>query len=290
MALSQGLLTYNVYGRAVANKYNVSPLLGLALPRGVPHVVPVSITNPHAEVLVVKEVFTTEDFLSLRGPRLPGGKRDPAVLPVEHEWEIAPGETRELLSLSIVSMDAGSYSGYVHIKTDKDNLVIPVSATVSAGGISSSPSKVDFGDMFSADDEVLHEIWVFNSGYRDIVITDMYHKADPGLSLSVNTHAEERVSARGDSQEQEQEQTGSGSSSNKVAYKTHIVIPAGTGTMVATLLYSSSSPGRYKGKIFVLASHPSSTNVDGSSSSKTTTRLEIPYKASGDDPMSTQPS
>ena len=287
----------------MANEYNVSPLLGLALPRGVPHVVPVTITNPHDDILVVREVFTTEDFLSLQGMLLPGGRvhsggggggggtRDPAVLPVGHEWEIAPGETRELLSLSVMSMDAGTHNGYVHIKTDRDNLVIPVNAKVSAGGISSRPSKVDFGDMVSADDEASHEVWVFNSGLQDIAITDMYHKADPGLTLTVNSGAEERVGAlaRRDNQqqqqqEQQQDQAGSGSggsgggSSNKVAYKTLFVIPAGTEMLLATLLYSSSSPGRYKGKVVILGSHPI-THSDGTT--KATARLEIPYRATG---------
>ena len=44
------------------------------------------------------------------------------------------------LSLKVIS---GRYQGYVHVKTSKENMVLPVQVTVLSGGIHTIPESLD---------------------------------------------------------------------------------------------------------------------------------------------------
>ena len=49
-------------------------------------------------------------------------------------WSIQAGATKEIVRLSFKSHISGRYQGYVHVKTSKENMVLPVQVTVLSGG------------------------------------------------------------------------------------------------------------------------------------------------------------
>ena len=126
IASSEGDIIYHVRGEAIQNDYGVRPFTGLRIPRGMPYQQPIIISNPHNEPVRVREVFTTEDFLSLVDTTESNsgtddvklnadGTTDKAIsssnnriIVVYWLWEIAPGESKEILHLSIVSQISGS--------------------------------------------------------------------------------------------------------------------------------------------------------------------------------------
>ena len=148
---SEGEYAYKIIGRSTKNPYNLHPLSGFRVPAGVPHEQSIIMKNPHTEVLQVREIFTTEDFLSLKGT---SGDSGSGTEKMSHDkvsegqtkmWEIQPGEEKEVVVLTMSSSIPGSYNGYVHVKTDKDNIVLPIDLTVLKGGLFASPSNIDFG-------------------------------------------------------------------------------------------------------------------------------------------------
>ena len=64
-----------------------------------------------------------------------------AVLSTEAalKWVIPNRSTHEVIHLSFKSHTPGQYRGYVHVKTDMDNMVIPVDITVLPNGLHTMP-------------------------------------------------------------------------------------------------------------------------------------------------------
>ena len=146
---SEGDVQYSITGRAVPNPYKLHPYLGQRLQHGaVPYEHPIVIYNPYKEALFIREVFTTEDFLSLKGSPLTnnGDIGDESELhSVLQEngtssvtstsafpalWTVDPGFEKEIIVLSMTASTTGMFSGYVHIKTSRDNIVLPVELQV----------------------------------------------------------------------------------------------------------------------------------------------------------------
>ena len=155
---SIGDVMYAIRGQALDNPYRVRPLLDSRLVAGsVPFDQPIIIYNPYDEPLYVREVFTTEEFLSLKGSRIHNEiskNKDPMDLDGnpsetgEHSFSdnpaavssdplsalspftIAPGTEKEVIMLTMKADKAGFYRGYVHIKTSRNNMVLPVELQV----------------------------------------------------------------------------------------------------------------------------------------------------------------
>lgn len=66
ISTSAGDLSYHIIGNAVANPYHLHPFIGYRIPAGeLVYEQPITVFNPHDEVLNIREIFTTESFLSL---------------------------------------------------------------------------------------------------------------------------------------------------------------------------------------------------------------------------------
>lgn len=50
----------------------------------------------------------------------------------------------------------------MHVRTDRENMVVPVELHVSRGGVDPSPSEVDFGVLTSASERRQASISLFN--------------------------------------------------------------------------------------------------------------------------------
>ena len=145
---SVGGFVIPLFGKAIANPYRLHPFVGARVPIGVPYNPPIRVTNPTGQPIHIKEVFTTESFLHLS---LPDGsendnndgqhsEKSSGVVPLNGEendeeaaerqkamWIVPSMATKEIIRLSFTSHRPGTYKGYVHIKTNVDSLVLPVS-------------------------------------------------------------------------------------------------------------------------------------------------------------------
>lgn len=58
------------------------------------------------------------------------------------------------------------FQGYVHVQTDRENLVVPVELHVSRGGVDPSPSEVDFGVLTSPSERRQASVTLVNRWRR----------------------------------------------------------------------------------------------------------------------------
>jgi hypothetical protein len=77
----------------------------------------------------------------------------------------------------------GLYQGYVHVKTDQDNMVVPVDLNVIEGGLHVEPKHVDFGCITNAE-QVRYMHHVVNSSNltsynRSLAIKLTNHGVEP---------------------------------------------------------------------------------------------------------------
>jgi hypothetical protein len=156
--------------------------------------------NPYDEPLHIREVYTTEDFLSLRGSALahpfandangsePALRQNSATsaVDVSSPWVLDSGIEREILSLAIDAKFPGKYSGYVHIKTDRDNLVLPVEAMVLEGTVHAKPDVLNFGILTRGSISEPLSLRLVNSAAVPIAVLDVVPSApDPYLQIDV---------------------------------------------------------------------------------------------------------
>ena len=66
---------------------------------------------------------------------LDGGGGGRAGADTKTVWAVPPLATKEVIRLAFKSHVPGTYAGYVHVKTDADNMVLPVEITVLKGGV-----------------------------------------------------------------------------------------------------------------------------------------------------------
>lgn len=254
---SVGDFTYNLVGVSTSNPYGLRPFIGNRIISGVPLEVPIVMRNPHADPLRIREIFTTEEFLSLHsgskggsgsgtrgtgnggsGDDEEGGVRggagssavvqkdgESSIVPSVREadqWLIEPGVEKEVISLSMSSSSPGHYFGYVHIKTDADKIVIPVDLLVLEGGLLPVDSVLDFGILTSSNAQKTIDFRVVNSGSSDISILEIV-PTNPDTQLRIDM-GQSRVKA-------------------------------GEQAIIASLTYTGSKVGKFQNKLLVMTNH-----------------------------------
>lgn len=100
----------------------------------------------------MKEVFSTGSFIQLRLPDStePHTKLVPtsdSKLPTSNSWTVPSSKGNNIVNIGFQSNTTGRYIGYVHVHTNWDDLVVPVSVTVVRGGIQIDPPAIEFGNL-----------------------------------------------------------------------------------------------------------------------------------------------
>ena len=250
ISTSLGDFEYTIEGAPAYNAYRLHPFVGYKIPSGVPFEQPITIHNPHSEVLRIREIFTTEEFLSLRGALSSDDPRNGSLSSVTNlngqmggdVWELEPGTERTVIHLSMGSSLPGSYMGYVHLKTDRDNIVIPVDLQVLEGGLHATPEVINFGILTKSNDVSKVDLYLMNSGTNAVEVVEIVPiQPDSTLVISYTQPSQDRI------------------------------LLEGTDTKIATLIYKSSSASmKISNKILVITNHTNPALAT----------LEIPYEAS----------
>lgn len=64
--------------------------------------------------------------------------------------QVKPHRSNKFINLSFHGTNPGKHTGFVHVRTDVDTLVIPVEVHVIKGGIHRLPELLDFETLTSA--------------------------------------------------------------------------------------------------------------------------------------------
>ena len=131
---SLGGFLLRLSGDGVRNPYGVKGFTGVRIPMGIAYNPAVQVYNPFDEALLIKEIFTTEGFLHLTLPDFVADvdkvEEVNAVSTSASIWQVQPREMKDVIELSFRSHTPGPYRGFLHIKTNLDNLVVPVDIMV----------------------------------------------------------------------------------------------------------------------------------------------------------------
>ena len=143
---SHGGFFYQLHAAGAPSPYELEPLVAEHLAVGEHYEPALHLRNPHDEPLRIKEVYTSESFLHLGlPPSALGADGQPQPGVQEALWQVAPRERKHFISLSFVGDKPGRYQGYVHVLTDRDNLVAPVDFTAVAARLRATRDELDFG-------------------------------------------------------------------------------------------------------------------------------------------------
>lgn len=180
---SEGEIQYSARGRAIPNPYRLRPYYGARLQRdNLSHDRPIVIFNPHKEALYIKEIYSTENFLSFKG----GPTSDPGatsqengvITSIESEssaWTVDPGFEKEIIILSMMASKSGWFSGYIHIRTNIDHMLLPVELQVfdSSSSLKPREESIDFGHLTGLGQKSYVDLWVQNMETHNLVITQI---------------------------------------------------------------------------------------------------------------------
>ena len=145
---SEGQILYSITGESAPNPYKLHPFLGQRLHVGSkPYEQPIIIYNPYPETIFIEEVFTTESFLSLKSASSSKREHGQGVTDISIEiqpngssaisessttvWSVDPGLEKEIIIFTMTPVRTGMFFGYIHIKTNKDDIVLPVELQVT---------------------------------------------------------------------------------------------------------------------------------------------------------------
>ena len=94
---------------------------------------------------------------------------------------VRPGHEKTVINLDFLTHVPGQYSGYVHIKTSLDNLVVPVEINVLRGGVYAYPSIIDFGTIYRETQTRSALVSIVNGMNHKLAVT--------GFSLQTDTQS-----------------------------------------------------------------------------------------------------
>lgn len=208
---SRGEYRFPITANAVLNPYRVNPQLGIRFPTGGSILEkPIIVYNPHKETLHITEIFTTEPFLTLKdaahstyrqqqrleqsaaqqggsgGGNTINGQRNhntlqgqAAQLPEladysDGTWSIPPGSEKEVIVLAVsTDLRPGQYSGFLHIKSNFHNLVMPVELSILSTLVYPQHEELFFGTLTSQTDRKTLDLWVKNNGPTAVEVTEI---------------------------------------------------------------------------------------------------------------------
>eukprot|EP01041_Mallomonas_annulata_P004107 gene4107-8163_t len=218
-----GSFYYQMVGQAIQNPHHLHPFTGMKLVSGASYEQPLIMYNPYSEILYIREIFTTEDFLTLMGSAV-AGMGGQTVSTDIGLFQVGPGETTEVIKILISATIPGNYHGYVHIRTDKGKSVVPVEVSILEGGLRSMDPVIDFGTMTSQGDEKSIELRLINNGSVDVLVHEVV-SLSPDAQLAINMSP------------------------------SPVVVRVGEQSVVALLVHKSATQGKISNKLLVLTNN-----------------------------------
>nr|XP_002123137.3 transmembrane protein 131 [Ciona intestinalis] len=181
-----GAFSYQVFGVGVPNPYRLRPYLGARVSINSSFSPLISMHNPTGLPLQVTEIYTSSGYLHLQ---LPAGLHEAN----KKSWEIPPYETKPLMKATFLGQVVNNHTAFIRIKTNlsdiKQYLILPMEVEVSSvPGIYSSLELLDFGTLRSQDKPKTLNLFLLNSGTRDVQISSITAQPpNPALHIDFKT-------------------------------------------------------------------------------------------------------
>jgi hypothetical protein len=175
------IIVVGITFKAIDNIYNIQSIyysnwLGSKL-----LTIPISITNPHSKVLIIKEVVNSFSSINLVWPNGQPVTSNHASLNTSM-LEVSPKTNKNILQINFYKEVPGVEYGLLQLKTDKDTLIIPVLVRVEVMALKIFPQYHNFGliDM-SATTKQLLPIILTNVHKNPIQIFAIYSKYEDDI-------------------------------------------------------------------------------------------------------------
>eukprot|EP00118_Oscarella_pearsei_P015669 m.142894 g.142894 ORF g.142894 m.142894 type:complete len:1873 (+) comp38370_c0_seq35:509-6127(+) len=190
--MSQGIVTYQVFGAGIPNPYRLRPFLGARVPVNTSYSPVISMHNPHSSTLQVVEMYTSDGDLHLE---LPSGENKG----LKHLWEIPPYQTKAVMRANFVGRVVNNHTAFIRIKTnvEKDRktemLILPMEievtegwlpcficlliSSIAGGGLFSYLDTFDFGTLRTIDEPKTLQLQLLNTGSHTVYVKEL--RAEP---------------------------------------------------------------------------------------------------------------
>lgn len=183
-----GNFLYNLRGEGIPNPFGLQALESRRVMIGSDASHGVDFTNTLNKTSIqIKEVFSTDNFLRLDLPGAAAGE-DTVKVPGSY-WHIAAGKQSTIVYVSFSVASPGRHSGFIHIRTNNEYFLVPVSIIVLKHGLHAIPDVVDFGviNLPQVVSKVVH-LSLFYTGFSNISITSVAAASpDPQLTIITNS-------------------------------------------------------------------------------------------------------
>ena len=126
------------------NKYRISPIYYPNLPLGKYLSIPIKIYNPHSKVLVIKEVAHSFKKINLLWPNGVAVTNNSTSVSTSM-FEVQPRSNKNVIYVKYNIELFGSEYGVLHLKTDKDIILIPILINSEVKVLNFYPSLLNFG-------------------------------------------------------------------------------------------------------------------------------------------------
>ncbi|KAG2383394.1 hypothetical protein C9374_004065 [Naegleria lovaniensis] len=233
-------LCLQAYGGGIENAYNIKPILGYKLPVGADYRKPIYMHNPHQnETLLIKEIYTSEDFLLLSLPDQNSNEKNlqkkNLLLSL---WKLEPQQTKSIILLNFHATQPKTHTGFVHINTNRGQFIIPVEFVVSKNGVHRVAEEIDFGTFITLNEKRTRDVVLLNSSPHPVMVYEASVSSPDTTNL-------------------------------KLEFQKNIM-QEGSIVAVAKLVLTSQSQGDISGKIIFKTNDTNSDNMG---------IIEVPYRA-----------
>ena len=126
------------------NKYRISPIYYPTLPLGKYLSIPIKIYNPHSKVLVIKEVAHSFQKINLIWPNGVAVTNNSTSVSTSM-LEVQPRSNKNIIYVKYNMELFGNEYGVLHLKTDKDIILIPILINSEIKALNFYPSLLNFG-------------------------------------------------------------------------------------------------------------------------------------------------
>jgi hypothetical protein len=167
---SEGTFVYPVIAFSTLNPYRVRPLMFEKVVIGTNFMHhPISVHNPHSDMLNVLEIHTADQFVHLIG--VPAMISDTSsIVPNVGMWAILPNHSNHVISFTIdTNLAEGTHKSFVYIETDHDKLVVPLILEMVPVSIK-VVKPLNFGVLTQEHESRTLDLILSNDGPNDIKV------------------------------------------------------------------------------------------------------------------------
>ncbi|TMW56336.1 hypothetical protein Poli38472_006346 [Pythium oligandrum] len=185
LSTTAGMFAVSIVGHVRANDFDAQAIR-TSMPPGASFEIPIRLTNPSNELMLISEIFTTNGDGQIVLPHsdewsYPDVREEMGLPDGSSLWEIPPGQTKTVARFLFTAAPDVSklYRSVLHISSSLVHILIPVEMEVFKDELRVEPTDVDIG-VFTNNHErrdvvlSLHNTAPRAVAIRELIVTDSY--------------------------------------------------------------------------------------------------------------------